>query len=89
MFLTSFLNTYLNKFLSIYFEAMLFIILLKNCRQSKFKMLFYIYCLQKHSQIVGEAYIVPAIQTCLVCSTLPVEFIEEIEAVWMSCSSRS
>ena len=28
-------------FLSIYFEAMLFIILLKNCCQSKFKMLFY------------------------------------------------
>ena len=31
-------------------------------------------CLQKHPQIVGETYIVTAIQPCLICSTLPVEF---------------
>ena len=74
MFLTSFLNIYLIcLFLSIYFEAMLFIILLKNCRQSKFKMLFYA-VFKKHSQTVDETYVVPAIQLCLICSTLPVEF---------------
>ena len=28
----------------------------------------------KHSQIVGETYTVPAIQPCLICSTLLVEF---------------
>ena len=58
-------------FLSIYFEAMLFIILLKNCCQIQNAVLC---CLQKHSQIVGETYIVSAIQPCLICSTLPVEF---------------
>ena len=67
MFLTSFLNIYLNMFLSIYFEAMLFIILLKNCCQSKFKLLFY-------AVFKSTLKLSPAIQPCLICSTLPVEF---------------
>ena len=65
MFLTSFLNIYLNMFLSIYLEAMLFI-LLKNYCQSKFKMLFY--------AVFKSTLKLSAIQPCLICSTLPVEF---------------
>ena len=68
MFLTSFLNIYLNMFLSIYFEAMV-----KKMSPIKIQNAISC-CFQKHSQIVGETYIVPAIQPCLICSTLPVEF---------------
>ena len=75
MFLTSFLNVYLNMFLSIYFEAMLFINYNITKKLLPIKIQNAILCfLQKHSQIVGETYIVPAIQPCLICSTLPVEF---------------
>ena len=48
-------------FLSIYFEAMLFIILLKNCRQSKFKMLFYA-VFKSTLKLSAKHIIVPAIQ---------------------------
>ena len=58
-------------FLSIYFEAMLFIILLKSKKLSPIKIQNAILCcLQKHSQIVGKTYIVPAIQPCLMCFRL-------------------